>query len=217
MLVLRVRVKNFRFLLVLAGYSLTGLLLGVEPIIRLLPGAWGREARGWFYTALAALWALLGSGSETLAEVDVESPKDGRVRVELFGIGFPMGESGPRAGKPAGPLAGVAARLAGCLGAFLLCRLLFPGSLSLRGVLFGGLLLTVLYLLIRPVLQAVLLPLNLLFFGVFTPLADALLVLWACAWAPGAALSYWPAVCCALLCSLFWLPYGAAKRRSVLC
>lgn len=108
---------------------------------------------------------------------------------------------------------GFLARLLGCFGAFALCGLVFPGSCTLWGVLWGGAVLTALYLFIRPLLQTVLLPLNLILFGLFTPLTDGLLVLWACAWTPGTNMGYWQAVCAALLISLFWLPYTAAKRK----
>ncbi len=108
------------------------------------------------------------------------------------------------------------ARLAGCFCAFLLCGLLFPCSCSLWGALWAGAVLAVFYTLVRPMMQTLLLPLNLFFLGVFTPLTDALLVLWACAWTGGTELGYWQAVCCALLCSLLWLPYSAAKRRRAL-
>lgn len=108
-----------------------------------------------------------------------------------------------------------AARFAGCLGAFGICALVFPGSCTLWGVLWGGLALALLYLLVRPLVQTVILPLNLLLLGVFTPLTDGLLVLWACAWTPGTELGYWQAVAAALLCSLFWLPYVGARRRKL--
>lgn len=105
------------------------------------------------------------------------------------------------------------ARLVGCVGAFALCGVLFPGACTLLGALWGGAFLTLLYALIRPLLQTLLLPLNLILFGIFTPLTDALLVLWACAWTPGTSLGYWQAVCAALLVSLFWLPCARGKRR----
>lgn len=102
-------------------------------------------------------------------------------------------------------------RLAGCWGALAVFGLLFPGRGSLGGVLWGGALLAVLYVVIRPLLQTVLLPLNLLLFGIFTPLTDAWLVLWAWSWSGFAGFSYWAAVGCALLISLFWAPFARSR------
>lgn len=217
LLLLRVRFGRFRLLLALAGYAVTGLLLSLEPLAGLLPGAWGKEARGWLDTAQAAVWALLSGEPQTLAEIDAEEEQGKRVRVELRTMGLPFPEQkNPRDSGAIPPSAGFWARLAGCWGAFALCALLFPGSCSLWGAVWGGPLLTALYLFIRPLMQAVLLPLNLVFLGVFTPLTDAFLALWAFAWAPGAAAGYGEALFCALLCSFFWLPYGKAKRQKLL-
>lgn len=105
------------------------------------------------------------------------------------------------------------ARLLGCWGAIGVCAILFPGSCTLWGILWSGLLLAALYLLVRPIFQTVILPFNLLLFGVLTPLTDALLALWACAWTPGTELTYWQAMCAALLCGLFWLPYSGMRRK----
>lgn len=102
-------------------------------------------------------------------------------------------------------------RLAGCWGALLVCVLLWPSCGGIASVLWGGLLLAVLYALIRPLLQTLLLPLNLLLFGIFTPLTDALLVLWAWNWSGFHGLGYWAAVGCALLLSLFWAPYVKSR------
>lgn len=108
---------------------------------------------------------------------------------------------------------GILARLFGCWGAFLVCWLLFPGSCTLWGVFWGGLVLTALYVAVRPIIQTLLLPLNLFLLGVFTPLTDALLVLWACAWTPGTGLGWWQALAAALAVSVFWLPYTHSWRR----
>ncbi len=104
-------------------------------------------------------------------------------------------------------------RLSGCWGALAVFALLFPQAGTLSSVLLGGIVLAVLYALVRPLLQTVLLPFNLLLFGVFTPLTDALLVLWAWSWSGFHGPGYWAAVGCALLLSLFWAPY--ARSRSM--
>lgn len=107
---------------------------------------------------------------------------------------------------------GLVVRYLGCMAALACCAVVFPGSCALWAAPLGGLVAAVLYSLIRPLLQTLLLPLNLFLLGVLTPLTDALLVLWACAWTPGLSLGYWQAVCAALLISLFWLPYARAKK-----
>lgn len=53
------------------------------------------------------------------------------------------------------------------------------------GALCAGLPLTVFYVLLRPVMQTIILPINALVWGLLTPLTDALLVWWASAWMPG--------------------------------
>ena len=108
-----------------------------------------------------------------------------------------------------------ALRLLGCLAALSLGGLLFPGAASLSGVLLGALLLTFFYLLIRPLLLTLALPLNLLLFGLLTPLADALLIRWAAAWVSGLTLSYWQCVTVALLISLAYYPYSLWKQHQL--
>ena len=105
-------------------------------------------------------------------------------------------------------------RLLGCWAALLVSALLF-GSFGFWGILWGGALLTLLYGVIRPLLQAVILPLNLFLAVILTPLTDAWLVLWAGAWS-GASLTYWQAVATAALILLFFLPYSTEKRRRLL-
>lgn len=107
------------------------------------------------------------------------------------------------------------ARVLSCCGAFAVCALLFPGTCTIWGVLAGGALLTVFYVFLRPVLQGLILPLNLFLAGLLTPLTDALLVLWACAWTGGTELSYWQSVCAALLAALFYLPYTRSKKAKL--
>jgi uncharacterized membrane protein YvlD (DUF360 family) len=109
----------------------------------------------------------------------------------------------------------IAIRLLGCLAALSLSALLFPGSADLSGVLVGALLLTLLYVLIRPLLLTLALPFNLLLLGLVTPLADALLIRWTAAWVGGLTLTYWQCVAVALLISLAYYPYSCRKQRQL--
>ena len=106
-------------------------------------------------------------------------------------------------------------RFVGCAASLAVTGLLFPGSCSLHGVLFGGLLLTLLYTFLRPLLQLLVSPFNLFVFGLLTPLTDALLILWAAAWVKNLSLHYWEAVLTALLISLAYYPYSVWKKRKL--
>ena len=85
--------------------------------------------------------------------------------------------------------------LAACWLSLLLVGLLLEQSLG--GLLGGGALLFLWRLLPRPVLLALLLPVNLPLAGLFTPVVDGLLVAWACAWT-GVSLGLWGCLAAAL-------------------
>ncbi len=55
----------------------------------------------------------------------------------------------------------VFARFAGCLFALSAAGLVFPGSCTMGGVFWGSILLTVFYVLLRPLMQVLILPFNL--------------------------------------------------------
>jgi len=110
-------------------------------------------------------------------------------------------------------MSAISIRLLGCLAALSLSSLIFPGAANLSGVLLGTLMLTLLYMLIRPLLLTLALPFNLLLLGLVTPLADALLIRWTAAWISGLTLSYWQCVALALLISLAYYPYACLKQR----
>lgn len=213
---LRVRIKGVRFLAILAVWPLTGLLLSLAPLCSLIPGQHGKEARRWLDTALAALWALAACGTDTLVDVDTESKDGQRMQVLLqgMGVGFPIGE-GPSAPSEsvlaAEPLL---ARAASCVLAFLLCGWVF-GECSLIGALLGGGMLFLLYVLIRPITKALALPVDLLFLGLLTPVMDALLVWWACAWTPWTSMGFSGALCCGLVSGALWMLYSCRKRQSL--
>nr|WP_122012182.1 phage holin family protein [Maliibacterium massiliense] len=105
------------------------------------------------------------------------------------------------------------ARVAGCALSLCAAGLLFPGISSLGGVLWGTLMLTLLYTLLRPAMQAIIAPLNLVVLGLLTPITDALFVWWTSAWVGGLALSYGQSIVVALLISLCFVPYSCWKQR----
>ena len=74
--------------------------------------------------------------------------------------------------------------------------------------LWGSLMLTVLYTLIRPFIQTLILPLNIFLAGLLTPLTDALLVSWTAAWVHG----YWDGVLISLAIGAAYLPYARRRR-----
>ena len=89
---------------------------------------------------------------------------------------------------------------------------------SLGGLLGGGALLFLWRLLPRPVLLALLLPVNLPLAGLFTPVVDGLLVAWACAWT-GVSLGLWGCLAAALALGIARLPLARWKwaRRGERC
>ena len=91
--------------------------------------------------------------------------------------------------------------------------LVCPPLCTPAGALGAGLLLTVFYVLLRPVMQTIILPINALVWGLLTPLTDALLVWWASAWMPGFSVGYWQSVCIAICISLAYYPYSLYKKR----
>lgn len=106
-------------------------------------------------------------------------------------------------------------RFVGSAAALTVTSLLFTGRFSLWAILFGSVMLTLLYILIRPLMQVIIAPFNLFLFGVLTPLADALLVLWTSAWISGLSLRYWHCIVAALIISLVFCQYTAWKKEHV--
>lgn len=98
--------------------------------------------------------------------------------------------------------------LAACWLSLLLVGLLLEQSLG--GLLGGGALLFLWRLLPRPVLLALLLPVNLPLAGLFTPVVDGLLVAWACAWT-GVSLGLWGCLAAALALGIARLPLARWK------
>lgn len=107
----------------------------------------------------------------------------------------------------------IASRWLGTVAALALSALIFPGAADVGGVLLGSLMLTILYVLLRPLLLTLALPLNLLLAGLVTPFADALLIRWTAAWVGGLTLTYPQCVAVALLLSAAYWPYSTWKQR----
>ena len=103
------------------------------------------------------------------------------------------------------------ARWIGCMVSLCAGALIFPGSCDA-----GGVLLTLLYVFLKPLFQVIILPVNLFVAGLLTPVADGLLVWWTSAWIPGIALGYGQSVLIAVCISLCYLPYSYYKKHQVL-
>lgn len=86
--------------------------------------------------------------------------------------------------------------------------LLYPQAIATGSILGGSIMLALLFIILRPLLQLFILLPNMLFCGLLTPLADALLLLWTSAWIGGIALGYWQAVAISLLMSVLYHPYS---------
>lgn len=87
-----------------------------------------------------------------------------------------------------------------------------PDRCQGSALLWGSLMLTVLYTLIRPFIQTLILPLNLFLGGLLTPLTDALLVSWTAACVHGLSLGYWDGVLVSLAIGAAYLPYARRRR-----
>lgn len=107
----------------------------------------------------------------------------------------------------------IACRAAGITCVMLCWFLAAPDRCQGGAVLWGSLMLTVLYTLVRPLMQTLILPLNLFLAGLLTPLTDALLVIWTGAWVPGLSLGYWDGVLFSMAAGLAYLPYARRKRQ----
>ena len=107
-------------------------------------------------------------------------------------------------------------RLLSILVGLLLCGLVFPGSIALGALVWGTLMLLGLYLLLRPVMQAISTPFNLFLFGLVTPITDALFILWTQAWVLGMSLNYGECIVAAIIISVCYFPYSLYKQHRLL-
>lgn len=106
-------------------------------------------------------------------------------------------------------------RIVSCVIALSATALIFPGSCNFWGLLWGTVMLTILYILLRPLIQLVCFPFNAVLLGLVTPFVDALLVRWTVAWVGGLQLTYWQCLVTALLIGVAYYPYSAWKQRRV--
>lgn len=110
-------------------------------------------------------------------------------------------------------LRAIGVRLLGIVLVLALCGRLAPGSVLAGGLIWASLMLGLLYTFLRPLLLTLVLPFNLLLFGLLTPLADALLIRWTAAWVNGLTLTYWQSVLVALALGAAYLPYSNWKQK----
>lgn len=223
--------KRFGFFLLLSLLPLHHLLLSCDAAMGMLRG---RAQAAWLAmnAVHGALLGIMAIEPQEYAHIEVQDKKRQNVYVDIrtLGLGFTNVEADTPSvagGRAPGRTAtgrrmadvpyGLAffARFIACGAALLLALPLFPGTGTVSAALWGSMLLTVFYTLVRPLLLTLLLPFNLFLVGLLTPLADALLVLWAGAWVNGLAFSYWQGVAVALLVSLLYMPYSYWKQKSL--
>lgn len=75
-LALRIKIRSqkhsFRLFIPLAIYPLSGLLLSIEPLVRLIPGRPGDMARIWLDSLHGAVYAVMDSTPQSFVRIDVE-------------------------------------------------------------------------------------------------------------------------------------------------
>lgn len=99
-------------------------------------------------------------------------------------------------------------RLAGSAIALFAGCYLFDVVLSPRGFILCFIAMALLYTFLRPLMNIVILPFNMLTFGILGIFADALLVMWA----TGGSFGYLQALLIAAIAMLCYLPYGWHKK-----
>ena len=104
-------------------------------------------------------------------------------------------------------------RLFSCVAAVAVTGLIFPYTVNVMALLWATLMLFLLYTLLRPLLLLLALPLNMLLFGLLTPLGDALLLRWTVAWVHGLNWHYWQCLVAAIIISILYWPYSLWKKR----
>lgn len=200
--------ERFRLRLPLGLWAVSGLLLSLDGLLAWVPGTWGGRLRPLSDGAYAFLRVLQAQPPQELVNVCLRD-KEGPVQVSARTWGpLPAKKEGarPRRGMPWALC--LPWELAACWLSLLLVGLLLEQSLG--GLLGGGALLFLWRLLPRPVLLALLLPVNLPLAGLFTPVVDGLLVAWACAWT-GVSLGLWGCLAAALALGIARLPLARWK------
>ena len=106
-------------------------------------------------------------------------------------------------------------RIAACVIGILAGNVLFDMRLTFAAGCLMTLMLVIMYIVLRPLMQLIVLPFNLFLFGLLTVASDALFVLWASAWTPESSIAYWQAaVIAAVVLGVNWL-FRKAFRRNV--
>ena len=227
LLQMRIKVNDgehrLNFGLLIALYVLPRLLFCCDALLAMIPGSAGRSARKALDTIHAVLQGIMDFEPQTYVDVDVKTKKED-VFVKIQTFGFKSGSDDDLAyisngklklGFPRATLIPFMARLIGCFAALMAVGYIFPETVTLMGAVWGSLLLAGFYTLLRPLSEAILLPLNLFLFGLATPFMDALFVLWAAAWINGLSMGYWQAFAAALLISVAFMPYAALRRSGI--
>lgn len=189
-------------------WAVSGLLLSLDGLLAWVPGTWGGRLRPLSDGTYAFLRELQAQPPQELVNVRLRD-REGPVQVSARTWGpLPAKKEGarPRRGMPWALC--LPWELAACWLSLLLVGLLLEQSLG--GLLGGGALLFLWRLLPRPVLLALLLPVNLPLAGLFTPVVDGLLVAWACAWT-GVSLGLWGCLAAALALGIARLPLARWK------
>lgn len=102
-------------------------------------------------------------------------------------------------------------RFVGCSLGLLAACMAFDVRLSMREIIPCVIFMTLLYTFLRPLMNLVVLPFNMITCGVVGVFADALLVKWAV----GHNFGYLQALLIAVIIAVCYLPYGRYKRFRV--
>lgn len=200
--------ERFRLRLPLGLWAVSGLLLSLDGLLALVPGTWGGRLRPLSDGTYAFLRELQAQPPQELVNVRLRD-REGPVQVSARTWGpLPAKKEGARPCRGMPWALCLPWELAACWLSLLLVGLLLEQSLG--GLLGGGALLFLWRLLPRPVLLALLLPVNLPLAGLFTPVVDGLLVAWACAWT-GVSLGLWGCLAAALALGIARLPLARWK------
>lgn len=215
--------NNVNFTVFFAISVLTRLLLSFDTMLALMPGEWGRKLRTVVNTSHSALLCLTNLEPQEYVQANYSKKgkkESAKVVVKTIGIsGGPAGEieyyNNPQlcAEVHNASIIPLCVRFLTCLAGLAVAGLIFPGAVSLMGAVYGALLITVFYALLRPLADLIALPANLFLFGLAAPFTDALFVWWASAWIGGLSFTYMQGVAVALLVSAAFIPYSTWRQN----
>ena len=202
----------FRMPVPLALYTVSGFLLSLEGLLTLIPGENGRWLRNLSDKLYALLWEFQGEGPQELLSVRLRE-REGAAWVRVRTLGWhPCFRGARRLFRSKGPSrwGSLLWRLAACMVSLLAVGLVQGGSPA--RLLGAGILLFLLFLLVRPAVLLLLLPVQAPLAGVLTPAVDALLSMGACAlW--GIPLEFLPGLGAGAAAALLSRPLAYWKRR----